>query len=155
MCLIVDANVATQVFTLTPSKAFAPVWTALWRKRAVAVHGGKLTQEYIRIVGIRRILKSLDQLGALRKVADRPVREQTIRYQSMSIQSDDSHILGLASAAGIRLLCSHDKNLHTDFTNPKLLQPSGAVYQSASHRHLIVKHCHKKKVNRRGKRKKR
>src|SRR5665213_2710356 len=125
MCLIIDANVASLVFSATPGTAFQPVWDALAKKKAVAVHGGHLTEEYRRIVRIRKILIELGRQGVLRKVPDDLVVAETADYQARPIQSDDPHILGLAKIAKVRLLCSRDQDLHADFTNPALLSPHG------------------------------
>jgi hypothetical protein len=141
MCLIVDANVATQVFTSEPGDDFRPLWEALRTKRAVAVHGGQLTSEYMQIKSILRLLIELARQGVLRKIPDEAVCAATAEYSEQPITSDDPHILGLAKVSGVRLLCSHDQYLHSDFTNPSLLRPKGAVYQTAAHRHLITKHC--------------
>ena len=58
--------------------------------------------------------------------------------------SDDPHVIALAQESGARLLCSLDEALHTDFTNPRLINaPRGHVYQNAAHKHLIRLHCKK------------
>src|SRR5437870_2282806 len=144
MCLIVDANVATQVFTPAPTPAFQPVWDAIDTGRAVAVHGGRLTDEYAAVASLRMLLLELERQGKVRQAPHEQVRAQTSRFANEgSLRSDDPHILGLAHVASVRLLCSHDKDLHSDFTNPSLLRPAGSVYQQASHRHLIARHCRK------------
>jgi|GEM_PF-1387963 len=141
MCLIVDANVAAIVFSGDLNGPFAPVWLAIKLKKAIAVHGGKLSTEYSKIVKLVRILVELGRQGSLRRVSDDLVQKETARFAKMKLQSDDPHILGLAVVSKARLLCSHDINLHADFVNPALLKPAGAVYQDASHSHLISKHC--------------
>lgn len=143
MCLIVDASVATLVFSPQPHEDFAPVWQALSTSRAVAVYGGKLTEEYGKLPTVLRLLVELDRRGAVRKVSDRDVEAAAGRFSRRSLRSDDAHILGLAEVARVRLLCSHDKELHADFTDPALLQPQGSVYQNTGHSHLIRKHCAK------------
>ena len=153
MCLIVDANVAAQVFNPNPSPDFAPVWRAIRDGRAVAVHGGQLTDEYAKLATVLVLVLELERQGRVRKVADDPVRAATrVFEQDNRRRSDDPHILGLAQAANVRLLCSHDQDLHEDFKNPALLQPAGSVYQSASHRHLIRRHCQHTRRRRRPRR---
>ena len=149
MCLIVDANVASLVFSPKPHDDFRPIWSALSKGRAVAVHGGHLTVEYGKLTKIRSLLVELGRRGALRKVEDGPVELATTGFTRMGIRSDDPHILGLAKVSKVRLLCSHDNDLHTDFTNPTLLQPHGRVYQYRNHAHLIGLHCKPKKQSRR------
>jgi hypothetical protein len=149
MCLIVDANVASLVFSAEPHDDFRPIWNALLKGRAVAVHGGHLTVEYSRMTRIRRLLLELGRRGALRKVEDGPVELATANFAEKGIRSDDPHILGLAQVSIVRLLCSHDQDLHADFTNPALLQPQGSVYQDSDHAPLIARHCRPKKQSRR------
>ncbi len=126
MCVIVDANFATLVFCSEPGPDYRPVWEAIVEQRLVAVHGGRLTEEYGRIQVIRRLLLELGRRGSLRKVEDAAVQAATAEYEALPCQSDDPHILGLAKASGARLLCSHDQGLHADFTNVDLLRPEGA-----------------------------
>ena len=141
MCLIVDANVASLVFSKTPDEEFEPIWKALRKKRAIAFMGGELSREYARITSIRKILVELNRQGVLRRVSDQQVDELTKEFREYQLRSDDPHILALASVSNARLLCSHDQNLHTDFTNPVLLKPPGSIYQNSTHKHLIRKHC--------------
>lgn len=149
MCLIVDANVASLVFSPKPHDDFLPIWNALSNGRAVAVHGGHLTVEYKKLTKIRRLLVELGRRGALRKIEDGPVKLATADFAEKGIRSDDPHILGLAQVTNVRLLCSHDRDLHADFTNPALLQPQGNVYQNSDHNPLIARHCKLKKQSRR------
>lgn len=142
MCLIVDANVVPAVFAPGISGDFQPVNDALDKRRAVAVYGGKLAREYHAMARFRGILKECDRQGILRKVSDSAVdrRTKTLRKKG-ACRSDDPHIIALAIESGVRLLCSLDKNLHADFTDPDILKPAGSVYQKPSHRHLIRRHC--------------
>ncbi len=156
MCLIVDANVASQVFAPEPAAAFRPIWNAIFEGRAVAVHGGRLTEEYARITVLRRLLLELERQGKVRQAPHDLVRAETERFiREGNLTSDDPHILGLAQIANVRLLCSHDRDLHADFTNPELLHPTGSVNQQPSHRHLITRYCGKRAKTRRRRRKKR
>jgi predicted nucleic acid-binding protein len=141
MCLIVDANVAALVFARPPHNDFLPIWNALARNRARAVLGGRLTGEYLRLRQIRPFLLELNRRGSLRRVLDADVDAATDEFAGRALRSDDPHILGLAKVADVRLLCSHDRDLHADFTDPVLLRPAGCVYQCASHQHLIRRHC--------------
>jgi hypothetical protein len=146
MCLIVDANVASLVFVPDPADDFQPVQAALFQKKATAVYGGQLAREYARLKKLSRLLVELDRQGILRKMDDRAVDQMmdAVVAEALCI-SDDPHIVALARVSKVRLLCSHDQDLHADFTNPKILKPRGSVYQRRSHRHLIRKHCGKKR----------
>lgn len=144
MCLIIDANVISLVFEPNPENEFEPIRTALFKKKAVAVHGGKLTREYLKIKRLGRILTELDRIGSLRVVADAAVDSETeVVCREGHCVSDDQHLIALARVSRVRLLCSHDRDLHADFTNPSVLHPLGSVYQRRSHRHLIRQHCGK------------
>jgi hypothetical protein len=146
MCLIIDANVVHKVF-LHPTADFAPVERALTNGYARIVYGGKLTKEYLRIERFQRILLRLDQQGGARQVSDALVDAETKKViQSGQCVSDDPHIIALALVGQVRLLCSEDGNLETDFTNSALVgRPKGNIYKRSEHAHLIKKHCAKAK----------
>lgn len=142
MCLIVDANVAAQTFAPVPDADFLPVWDALTRGQATAVFGGKLAREYYELKKHLRIIRELERSGRLRRIADAEVNQVTNQLvDSAACVSDDEHIIALAQVSGVRLLCSRDRDLHTDFKNPELLQPRGSVYQKRRHAHLILRYC--------------
>jgi hypothetical protein len=143
MCLIVDANVAPLVFAPPPRGEFLPAHRALMAGKAAAVRGGtRLNQEYNRLGRLRRVLIEFDRRGALRAVSDGEVDEtEACLKRAGECRSDDQHIIALARVSGARLLCSHDADLHADFTNPALLSPRGSVYQSRSHRPLLARVC--------------
>ncbi len=146
MCLIVDVNVAREVFSDTEEPDFAEIRKALFQSKAPLVHivyGGLLREEYLRIEQVRRALVILDRAGRARQVPDAEVRAETDLVEAIRLcVSNDTHIIALARVAGVRLLCSRDQALHTDFNNKKLIdKPGGKVYQSASHKHLIKRFC--------------
>jgi hypothetical protein len=144
MCLIVDANAATLVFAPKGDNAFKPVREALLARKAVAVYGGGLRREYLRTPSIRPLLVELDRQGSLRLVSDETIDRMTQSVVDEGLcLSDDPHVIALARVSATRLLCSHDETLHADFTNRKILQPAGKVYQNESHRHLIRRYCGK------------
>jgi len=138
MPLIVDANVAADVFASDAKNDFTPVQRALFRCEAVAVHGGRLTREYVALRALRGILRELDRKGSLWRYADAKVdhTEQVIADEGLCV-SDDPHTIALARVSGARLLCSRDQDLHRDFTNGNILRPRGRVYQRPAHRRLI------------------
>jgi hypothetical protein len=142
MCLIIDANVISKVVSQPADADFLPVANALISRKAKAVYGGKLAQEYAKISRIRRFLIELQRQGILTRVPDADVDAETrIVKKTRLCVSDDEHIIALSRVANVRLLCSRDQNLHIDFKNPALLNPHGDVYQDTSHSHLIRKHC--------------
>jgi hypothetical protein len=142
MCLIIDVNVVHKFFP-EPSEDFKPIHKAIDEGRAKLVYGGELTREYRKTAAFRRFLFRLDQQGKARQVADSKVDAETKRLSEGSFcVSDDPHIIALARVGAVRLLCSEDEALATDFTNQALLgKPRGSVYKRAEHAHLLHKHC--------------
>lgn len=142
MLLIVDTNCISKTLCASPSDDFRPVLAALRTgKKKIAVGGTKLKQEYARLKEIWGYLISLEQAGRAVLVLDRKVdEEQAIVEKSLPLVSDDPHIIALARVSGARLLCSHDKALHQDFTNVAIVpRPKGKVYQDAHHAHLLTR----------------
>ncbi len=142
MCLIIDVNWVHHVHP-TPNADGTPIREALLTGRARLVYGGKLSQEYRDgSRDFRRWLVRLDQAGRALKVPDADVNRATDELvRAGTLVSDDPHIIALAQVSRVRLLCSSDGALHTDFTNHVLLSPRGSVYQRAEHAHLIDDHC--------------
>ena len=146
MCLIVDINVAHKVLLVSDDPDFKDVHICLFTNsnpKASLVYGGKLTDEYSTNHEIVKKLVELDRAGRARKVDDDHVnKEMEWIIQSELCKSDDEHIIALARVSSVRLLCSHDKDLHSDFTNKALLdKPRGKVYQKPRHKNLLRKFC--------------
>ena len=146
MCLIVDVNVAQEVFSNSDDPDFSVIRHALFQKESNSVklvYGGYLRVEYLRMETVRRALRVLDQSGRIIQISDAKVNTEQKLIEHLNIcVSNDTHIIALARVAKVRLLCSHDQSLHTDFTNKKLIdEPRGKVYQKATHKHLIKKFC--------------
>ena len=142
MCLIIDANVIAIVLEPEPREDYLPVRKALDQKRAVMVYGGKLAEEYLAVRRIMGMLKEFDRKGIARKISDEKVNKATeqVKRDGYCI-SNDHHIIALSLVSNVRLLCSEDSDLNTDFTNPSVLKPAGSVYRRKSHAHLIRKYC--------------
>jgi hypothetical protein len=107
------------------------------------VYGGKLVDEYNKNLAVRRMLAVLDRAGRTRRVDDDSIEKEIDMVTRIgSCISNDKHIIALARAGNVRLLCSHDKALHTDFTNKALLdKPRGNVYQNRRHKKLLERFC--------------
>jgi hypothetical protein len=146
MSLIVDVNVLARVIVMRSDLDFGPVSGRLFTHAATAarlVHGGKLTEEYMKVSSAIRPLAALDRMGRV-LVCPKAAYEQQLGFVESSgiCASDDPHIIAIARAMAVRLLCSLDKDLHADFTNPALLsRPRGKVYQNATHEHLLDRFC--------------
>jgi hypothetical protein len=146
MPIIVDINIAHKVFKVGDPD-FGVVNQGLFNTgkgiKVRLVYGGKLKREYERSHAILNVVIELDRAGKASVVPDRDVdREETLVSTMDVCVSDDPHIIALARVSGVRLLCSHDTDLHTDFTNKILLNnPRGKVYQCSKHAHLLRKYC--------------
>lgn len=146
MCLIVDTNVAHKILLRRDDPDFRDVHARLFAVKqptAALVFGGRLAREYAGNDSIRRVVLALERNGAAIRVSDALVEEETASAVASGLcRSDDEHIIGLARAANVRLLCSHDRDLHVDFTNSTLLSnPGGKVYQTRRHRPLLREFC--------------
>jgi hypothetical protein len=144
MCLIIDANVAGQLFAEGDVRtAFAPVLRALIGGDAKAVYGGKLTDEYRRLATFWRYLAALDRAGLARQLPREAVLAETERLESeRRCRSNDHHVIAIARVGRVRLLCSYGTTLHEDFKDKALLDdPRGSIYQDPSQAHLIREHC--------------
>lgn len=146
MCLIIDINVAKNVLIDSSDPDFGEVHRRLFAPRGRSlkiVYGGYLLEEYKRSNSLLRQIRILDQAGRAEAIDDAAVYEETARLKaSGDCCSDDQHIVALARCSRARVLCSHDQNLHSDFTNPNLIpQPRGRVFQRPSHLHLLRDPC--------------
>lgn len=142
MCLIVDANVATKVFSDATDVEFAPVkdWLFSEKHQARIAIGGKLRTEILQIERVRKAFLTLSRAGRVRDVGDALVDAEAERLDADGLMiSNDSHVVALARVSGARLLCSEDKALHTDFKNANVLRPKGKIYQDSTHRHLLTR----------------
>jgi len=140
MCLIIDANIAHLVFDTQPHRDFIPIRSWLNSSECCLVYGGRLAGELLKIGKARRYLKALDQAGKARHIPEKSVaiEQQDIIEKRLPFVSNDLHVVALARISGARLLCSHDRDLHTDFTNQILIsRPRGKIYQNPSHKHLL------------------
>ena len=141
MCVIVDANLASHIFTPAPAADFCPVfdWLHAPDKNGCLVFGGKLSNELSHRTDSRRYLRALLQAGRAYQIPDIIVQSEEQQVtDSVLCKSNVPHVVALARVSGARTLCSHDLALHRDFRNPKLIaKPRGRVYQNATHMHLL------------------
>ena len=146
MCLIVDINVAEAVLLQDNDPDFQDLHRHLFTTKAPPaqlVYGGRLTEEYEVNRDIRRILRVLDQAGRTRIVSNDLIETECQVLEQLGVyESNDVHILALARAGKVRLLCTRDKALQNDFRNKAILDnPRGKVYTDRSHQHLLVRFC--------------
>jgi hypothetical protein len=147
MCIIVDANVAADVFTAggNPNSDFHGIASRLFDKDDAGVclsYGGtSLRNEYARVRSVWRIVVELDRQGRLDRADDADVDAEECEVEPFC-ESDDPPIIALARSSEGRVLCSYDRALHQDFVDRRLVSnPRGNVYQNADHQHRINKHC--------------
>lgn len=150
MCLIIDNCVASIVFLPSKETNFKCVRTALFGKKkplAVAVYGGQLLAEYP--ASVLDVLEELERSGRARFVATELIdKELDIVTQTGQCTSNDVHIVALARAGSVRLLCTDDDALARDFRNKALLDhPRGSVYRprgrtnTQTHCKKLLKRC--------------
>lgn len=137
MCLIIDANVASEVRAKNTLRA-NEVLRWLVERDGMIVYGGKLTDE-LRKAGLGGLLLELDRAGKAFRVSDHEVlAELAAVNRAAAHASDDPHILALARASGARILYSDDNALRDDFKSKAILGGrAGKVYSDASHKHLL------------------
>ncbi len=141
MCVIIDVNLAFRIFTSVPEADFRPVfdWLHAPDKNGCVVFGGKLLKELSSREASRRYLLVLLRAGRAYRIPDAMVQSEEQQVtDSGHCRSNDPHVVALARVSGARTLCSHDRALHQDFRNAKLIaKPRGRVYQNATHTHLL------------------
>lgn len=147
MCLIVDTNLASLVFCKEPQNDFRPIIDWLLsshqdpQKNGKLVVGGHLATEINRLNDARIFIRQLSQAGRARIIPKEITDEEAKKFGNY--KSDDPHVIALARVSGARILCSHDKDLHKDFRNTKLINnPKGHIYQNARHKHLLSRYGH-------------
>lgn len=141
MCVIVDVNLAFRIFTSVPEADFRPVfdWLHALDKNGCVVFGGTLLKELSSREASRCYLLALLRAGRAHRIPDALVQSEAQQVTDSGLcKSDDPHVVALARVSGTRTLCSHDRALHQDFRNVKLIsKPRGRVYQNAMHTHLL------------------
>ena len=142
MCVIVDNDVVALVL-VKKDAAFVPVMQAIQKRRHKLTYGGRLKDEYLKSVLVRRVLRVLDEAGLSRIVSDDSIASIESQLIANDVcKSNDAHVIALAQVSKTRLLCSRDNDLIADFTNLKLLsKPRGRVYKNADHRALVNQCC--------------
>ena len=111
------------------------------RRNGRLVYGGRLKEELGTRNESRRFLAELVRSGRAIEIDDAQISAAQAFIEALPRQSDDAHIIALASASGARVLCSSDVALHADFKDAALLSnPRGKVYQNARRKHLRKHH---------------
>lgn len=141
MCIIIDTNLAADVFNNPSKKENMPIvnWVFDANKDGILVFGGKLAEELLLMGVTSRALRALMQAGRAVRIDDNRVNLEEQQVIKLGVcQSNDTHVIALARISGARTLCSHDTDLHSDFKNKQLLDnPRGCVYQNDTHTKLL------------------
>lgn len=141
MCVIVDANMASAVFSRPPADEVKPVVRWLLKGKGVLVHGGKLTSELSRVSQARKTLVELRRSGkAIDIEAENPsVFATEVAWCKEHCRSNDPHVIAIARSSGARTLVTNDRLAMEDFKNTDLVpKPAGKIYQRAKHAALLT-----------------
>ena len=143
MCAIVDANVAHEVFRITPAPAGEKFfeWINKGTRRLVA--GGKHLEDLENSSpDFRQWATGALLAGKMRIVDYDQVHRRTLKIQDKAqYESDDPHLLALAQISGSRLLYSNDRDLHRDFRKKVLIdKPRGKVYSTLNTKNFTSTH---------------
>lgn len=139
MCVIVDANVASKVFSGTPPEEYGPLrrWLDDPEQDGCLVYGGQLGRELQKVGEARRYVVALLRAGRARLIPDVTVDPEAERVAELC-ESNDGHVIALARVSGARTLCTEDQTLWRDFNNKALINnPRGKIYRQARHSHLL------------------
>lgn len=135
MCIIIDANSAHHLRATDPAGSLVLAWLLKGRGRLVVC--AETLKELAR-THLSPTLLTLDRAGRLIKGDEEQYRAVKAQIESSGLlQSDDPHIVALASLQRCDLVYTHDQPLHRDLKNRELLPFTCSIYQTSSHRHLL------------------
>ena len=137
MCLIVDANVASELLS---TRTAVTDWLLGPKGNPRLVAAGLLRRELSRLESVRKMLVQLDRAGRLRKIEDRVVEEAEADLRlRQCCRSNDVHIVALAIVSGARTLATRDNRLMKDFRDRAMIKaPRGSIYLDPyRHQHLL------------------
>jgi predicted nucleic acid-binding protein len=140
--VIIDTNVVHEVLLPSGREQFSDLRAALLtgaKFTVVAIWGGKLREEYLKVAKSRRTFVLLNQSGRLKREDDGAVSLETKVLEKRGIcRSNDQHVLALAKVGKARVLCSLDDLLCGDFTTKAIIDnPRGHIYRNKDHNHLL------------------
>jgi len=139
MCIIIDASLASRVFSIPTSNDFVPLIRWI-EKNGKIVYGGENGRELIKLNLAAKRIQEWKRSGRAEEILDVDKEESRI-VETLTFRSDDPHIIALARTSGARTLCSHDQDLHRDFKNASLIpRPKGRIYQDRNHTSTLT-HC--------------
>ena len=141
MCAIVDASVASQVFSPDRPEAGARFFEWIDSGTGRLVVGGKLLEELHKTPAHRWIPQAILS-GMVTIIDEKKVNTRTIELQNQdSCKSNDPHVVALAQISGARLLYTNDPGLQEDFNNKTLIDsPRGKIYSTLKYPHFRKSH---------------
>lgn len=136
MCIIVDANRLGVFLREPPDEDMQPVHNWLNKGgKLIYSTGGRFAKE---IRGNQRQrLEDYYTAGKARLIPEVKVNETLRHVQKKLLKSDDEHVIALALAAQVDLLCTDDRNLMQDFKNKQIMGRQGQIYTKSSHKRLL------------------
>ena len=97
MCLIIDANLASLIYTASPNPDFAPILRWLEDEDGCLVFGGKLGNELFVMDRARRYIKMLTQAGKAKQFPSNALSKEEDNVRASGLcSSDDPHVIALA-----------------------------------------------------------
>ena len=136
MCVIVDANIANEVFGTERSESASKFFDWLNTGTGILIAGGKLFDE-LKKTKFREWVKQATLSGKVQIENYQIVEAQTEKlHQEKACKSNDHHVIALAQISGARLLYTNDGNLQKDFKNKQLIDnPRGQIYTTKNYKH--------------------
>ena len=142
MGVIVDANVASEVFSGNRTSAGDRFRQHITTGDGFLSSGGKNLAELRKLGAFREWEKTAVRFERLRYEESRSVKERTDVLAALdACESDDEHVIALASVGCGRLLFTNDRALQRDFRNPDLVNdPRGQVFTTLRDKRFTAVH---------------
>ena len=142
MGVIVDANVASEVFSGNRTSAGDRFRQHITTGDGFLSSGGKNLAELRKLGAFREWEKTAVRFERLRYEKSRSVKARTdVLVATDACESDDEHVIALASVGCGRLLFTNDRRLQRDFRNPDLVNdPRGQVFTTLRDKRFTAVH---------------
>ena len=133
MCVIIDANMWSDF--LNKEKNMKPVHKWMESQKGKLVYSNHKAFQKELTKDQKTVLRRYYQAGKARLVPEKQV-DETIKSlkENNTFRSNDIHILALAKARRVKVLCTKDTKLHYDFKH--IL--GGRIYQKEKHKNLLT-----------------
>ena len=139
MCIIIDNTNRDLFLKEPPNEDMQPVhhWLKTRGGKLVYSNGGNFSEFLTYRARMR--LDDYASAGRAKLIPYSKVEEELDKLNMSLLSSNDPHIIALALAAKVNLLCTGDKDLMDDFRNPKIMGKGkrGKIYSSARNEDLL------------------